>query len=57
MSTSPHILPSCSACMELRGSIIHSLLEWIMLACGDAGAKEGNLPGIMESWKSIEEVQ
>lgn len=50
---SPHTLPSGSACLELRGSIIHSLLEWIMLACGVAEA----LLGLVEPWKSIKEIQ
>ena len=35
----------------------HSLRHWIILACREDWPNEGDLPGHMGPWKSIEEVQ
>lgn len=35
----------------------HSLMDWNKLACREGWPSEGGMPGDLESWKTVEELQ
>lgn len=54
-------LPFSSICVYAGGGCAcaqgtHSLLEWVVLACTEDWPSEGDLPGHVGPWRSVEEV-